>query len=712
MVGRLVCPVLSRRGRAARGSTPPPGTMKRIMTRVLVGVLVACSVMVIGAAADRAFAAHSAVKLAPGSTGFSCKSMSLNNLPDTGPWGPLGLRYDCWFKATSSSDNNLVSRMGSGLFGPSPFEQISQRFTYGGNTYNGAWDCGKNAATTVYHSRGRFQRSDGAWVGTATPAETPDNFVSFTFWQGAGCNENLPSGYVLQEPSMNYTQFCTLFTSSGCGAGTVYLSSRMCDAGLTSQGVPCYDTQGVAAFEEETLNYFEDSQAPPPDIRACDVIGIGYRVREPGSTSWVTVTPGAAWPSVDFGTLVEWTMTTAALEQIDHLVFSMIGATPLSYTGDPPNWSPGQLQPFALDLLDPAFVANDAFMSGVGIGAQWEIQPGDAQAVLIGPQTLTGTFNWWGYSGTSPAFNVECSSVGVGVTTFTHRSVAIGGSVLATAACETWKVLPWEAAAPTVNDWGFVLRKPASTTGMVSLEYRLGGVDPPASWVAVYSPPSPVTAEVVHEFSLSRATVPDPSLVEWRCTAALPGGGTTTVVQETSANTSSSSDYGRAGEDVGCYARVSSDMSLTSPKSWVTGAGKLGSCVVQWLVVPSPGYLNTKYGAFEDELETQAPFSFLFIADGFLSDLDDTVTDMEAGDAPTLPIASFTIGGATVDTSGYAPGPVVGDAVNPSDRSLLTLLLLAGVVWAVLRHAAGLLFVKSPIPDDDPTPTNFGGSGR
>jgi len=689
--------------------------MKRILSRVLVGVLVAASVSVVGAAADRAFALGG-VKLAAGTTGMSCKAIAdTMNLPDPQPYGPVGIRYECWVKApTNGSLNTLLTRFGNGQ-GPlnAGAMQISYAFTWNGGSYGSAWDCSGTTATSLIAS-GRMQLSNGTWVGPVggTTGSMPDNKVIYQIRQNSGCVHSF-SGYTIVEPIMYITQLCVTWANVACTtAPGIIENSKACDTGTVRSGLPCFDNQGQAAWDALALDYFEDYQAPAPPLRACDVIGISYRVREPGSTSWVAVTPGAAWPSVDFGTLIEWTMTTAADEQIDHLVFQMIGATPLSYTGDPPNWSPGQLEPFALDLLNGTFTANEAFMSGVGIGAQWEIRPGDAQAVLIGPQTLTGTFNWWGYSGTSPAFHVECRSVGVGVARFTHRSVAIGGSTLATEACETWKVLPWEAAAPTVNDWGFILRKPVSSTGMVSLEYRLGGLDPPASWVAVYSPPSPVTAEVQYQFSLSRSTVPNPSLVEWRCTAALPGGGTTTRVQETSVNTSSSSDYGREGQDEGCYARVSSDMSLTSPKSWVVGAGKLGSCVVQWLVVPEAGYLNTKYSEFEDELEAQAPFSFLFIADGFLSDLDDTVTDMEAGDAPDIPIASFTIGGATVDTSGFAPGAVVGDAVDPADRSLLTLLLLAGVVWAVLRHAAGLLFVKTPIPDDDPTPTNFGGSGR
>jgi len=689
--------------------------MKRILSRVLVGVLVAVSVSIVGAAADRAFAADFGQEISAGLTGKSC----VNSIDAaTGADPPLGdsawtpsnavawtVRMKCFFNNPGDSViTYLFSTLPlSGSFSAADTGLWGRHATSGDVRMN----C---AATWVVNVRGQGRLAAGTLIGSAhgtvEGSTPPPNYIDATLscsslgtfgLSYAGASRSItPWSYYWQATrSDGNANMWVLFGASGtCRSITV---------------ARCTNTHSPAAIGSTYPDWFGGNSLPM--LRACPTIGISYRVRDVGSTSWQTVTPGGAWPALDFGALIEWSMSLNVNEQVDHLVFSMIGATPLSYTGDPPNWSPGQLQPFALDLLDSDFLANDAWMSGVGIGAQWEIRPGDAMAVQVGPVVHTGTFNWWGYSGTQPAFNIECRANGV-VSVFTHRGVAAGGSVLDVEACKSWNVYPWEPAATSVNDWGFILRKPASTTGIVSLEYRIGGLDPPASWTMVYSPPSPVTAEVQYQFAIARSVLPDPALVEWRCTANLAGGGTTTAVKETSVNTSSSSDYGREGQDEGCYARVSSDMSLTSPKSWVTGAGKLGSCVVQWLVVPETGYLNTKYGEFEDELEVQAPFSFLFIADGFLADVDDTVTDMEAGDAPEIPIASFTIGGATVDTSGFAPGAVVGDAADPDDRSLLTLLLLAGVVWAVLRHAAGLLFERSPIPDDDPVPTNFGGSGR
>jgi len=452
---------------------------------------------------------------------------------------------------------------------------------------------------------------------------------------------------------------------------------------------------------------FPNYNVIPP--RPCGEIGISYRTKDVGASSWSPVTLGN-WPALSFGGLIEWTMDLDADEQVDHLVFSMIGATPLSYTGDPPNWSPGQLQPFALDLLDSAFLANDGFMSGVGIGAQWEIRPGDAQAVLVGPATLTGEFIWLGHSGSRPAFSIECRSIGSGgdgVAVFDQDQTAYGGTTLSVPACDSWKIVPWEPAGSDTA-WGFRFSKVASTTAFVSLEWRTGDGD----WTVVYAPTPASAAELVYLLSIEKALLASPSLAEWRCTAQKPGGGTVTRVKGTDVNVASSSDYGREGQDEGCYARATGDLSLTSPKTWLVAGGRIGVCLVEFLVVPSEGKLSSEYGAFEDELELQTPFSFLFILDGFLSDLEDVVTDMEAGDAPEIPIASFTIGGATVDTSGFAPGAVVGDAVEPADRSLLTLLLLGGIVWAVLNHASGLLFGKTMLPDDDPTPTNFGGSGR
>jgi len=657
--------------------------MKRIFARVVVGVLVAGCVMVIGGVADRAFAAD-------GDEPVRCNS-----------WGRGTLMSAKQGMVCSVKKNSTFDLAAPGLYvNAAPFNDHKLPLCY--------------VSTATYCVRNWSSGGTGrTYLGpTSSPfGDVPDGYlISITDAHDAGSHPFLASYQAF--PTSNYVPG---WLDSQSALGSVVLSWRnghtynSSGAGEVNAWLGVQGDATVVSWLTAN-NYwppaFPGMPGPPAMIRSCDQIGVSYRVKDVGASSFSSVTLGA-WPALSFGALIEWTMELDADEQVDHLVFSMIGATPLSYTGDPPNWSPGQLQPFALDLLDGDFLANDGWMSGVGIGAQWEIRPGDAQAVQIGPATLTGSFLWLGHNGTRPAFGVECRSVGSGVTLFDQDATAYGGTTLSVPACDSFRVVPWEPAG-TDTAWGFRFSKVASTTAFVSLEWRTGA----SAWVSVYAPSPASAAELVHLFSISKTSLVSPDLAEWRCTAVKPGGGTVTRVRGTDVNTSESSDYGRAGQDEGCYARATGSMELTSPKSWIVGGGRIGTCLVEWLVVPSRGKLSSEYDAFQDELEVQTPFSFLFIMDGFLSDLEDTVTDMEAGDAPDIPIASFTIGGATVDTSGYAPGAVVGDAVEPADRSLLTLLLLAAVVWGVLHHAAALLFERSPVSDDDPRPTNFGGSGR
>jgi len=639
--------------------------MKRILSRVAVGVLVSASVMALGSAADRAFAAE----VAPSGS-------------------PLLRTARCSLGLLSTNTRVIVSKCN---YAPQSLTGWVAGYTETLNSGTGNTRC--PYSPTAFPG-GNSDRVIKMWVGplTGTPyGDIPAHSFICAAHHGYPILNNYSMTWSTIRPSSGPTQATCLQANA---------SFQWYDPPGTSKEECIWQGQLSTAQWDALawpVDWFPGAADPnPPLVRSCDVMGISYRTKAVGSSSWSTVT-GGSWPALPFGSLIEWSISLNATEFVDSLLFVMIGESPLSYTGDPPNWSPGQLEPFAIDVLDGAFTSNDEWMSGVGIGAQWEIRPGDANATTIGPATLTGSFLWLGHNGSVPAFNVDCRANNVRVR-FNQNAVAIGGTVLDQPACSAWRVFPWEPAGSDTT-WGFKFTKPSSTTGFVSLSWRVDA-DPPGAWSAIYTPPAPITAAHDYLFSIAKVSLVDPMAVEWRCEGVVAGGGTRTDDKLTDNNTADNSTYGREGQEQGCYSRVVSGMSLTSPRSWVTGGGKLAVCLVEFLVVPSPDYLSEQYNDFEDELEAQTPFSFLFIMDGFLADVEDTVTDMEAGDAPNLPVASFTIGGATVDTAGMAPGAVVGAGVDPADRTLLTLLLLAGVVWGVLKHAAGLLF-GSPVVEDD-----------
>jgi len=147
-------------------------------------------------------------------------------------------------------------------------------------------------------------------------------------------------------------------------------------------------------------------------------------------------------------------------------------------------------------------------------------------------------------------------------------------------------------------------------------------------------------------------------------------------------------DPGVNGEN--CYA--SSGMTLTNPVSWVTGAGRMGVCLVRWLVVPSGDAISESFDGFTEELFAQFPFSFISIAIDFLDDLGTAMTSA-SGSGCFSGTSSWTFGVGGSQTSVSGDDVCIGENISLTSPQRTTLLAIMGapILFALLRHAWGMV---------------------
>lgn len=444
------------------------------------------------------------------------------------------------------------------------------------------------------------------------------------------------------------------------------------------------------------IDDFEADVMPPP-APTCQSIGISYETKPAGvGTSWSAVTL-SDWPELTFGDSIRWTMSLPATAgaQVDELWFLNSNHTPLTYTGDPPNYQSRWLAPFAFDPDNADVMA--AVESGIGIGTIRAIAPGDANAVQTGPATLSGTWTFLGDTGTEPSFNVWCHIYG-GSTweRFDSAGSSYGAGVSTTTsdACVEARVIAWEAAGSDTH-WGFKVYMPNALTQFQKLEWRTETQDETSTeptltaWATAYDP-TDTSAAFSATFTIAKTSLTNPYSVEWRVTCTKAGGGTKTMTKGTIAPTGGGEgDYAYVGGDESCYGSALGSMDLTKPRTWVVGAGKLGVCLIEWLFVPNTTTLGNKFEEFTTELEAQLPFSLLYSLITFGANFYEGATD--SAETGCMDMGGNWSFGAYGDVA--VPDVCIGEdlTVSSGQRQTLVYLMLGGLWFAVARHAFGLV---------------------
>lgn len=141
------------------------------------------------------------------------------------------------------------------------------------------------------------------------------------------------------------------------------------------------------------------------------------------------------------------------------------------------------------------------------------------------------------------------------------------------------------------------------------------------------------------------------------------------------------------GEEA-CFSFES--MSLTSPSSWLRGLGRMSTCLLKWTFVPDSAELAVKFDEFQDELFGQFPFSIVATAADFLSTLG-TEIETASGTGCFTGTTSLSFGEyGEVDAEAVCIGDDM--TISSGERSLLVVMFIAPMVWALLRYTWSTLF--------------------
>jgi len=152
-----------------------------------------------------------------------------------------------------------------------------------------------------------------------------------------------------------------------------------------------------------------------------------------------------------------------------------------------------------------------------------------------------------------------------------------------------------------------------------------------------------------------------------------------------------SADLGLSGsidaeQDPTCWGH--SGMSLTKPASWVTGIGKMLSCMARDLFVPDSDTLLADIVATNETMEARPPFVIVYV----LLDFGQDVADQYDSPSGTGCFDLGGIGVAGVDTGETCVGD--GLDVQPAQRSTMALLMIGPLLLGLISHAVSLVRSK------------------
>lgn len=130
-------------------------------------------------------------------------------------------------------------------------------------------------------------------------------------------------------------------------------------------------------------------------------------------------------------------------------------------------------------------------------------------------------------------------------------------------------------------------------------------------------------------------------------------------------------------------------MKWDNPVTWVTGAGRMLLCLVEYMVVPDTGELAATFDEFQTELFAQFPFSLIALAVDFLDTLGGEMSSASGSGCFSFG-GSWSFGDAgTVSADDVCIGDDV--TVTSGQRGVLLAIIGAPMVFGLLRHAWGMV---------------------
>lgn len=683
------------------------------------GVLLLLSI--VSAPAGRAAASGGTIDA--GTYGYSCvgftNSAALFSTSIDMPANPSYLEFflKCAFRPFDAVDSEVLSYIAAstsstvhsgtaGGAGYTPTDggggtMISNNVASGNNVGNSGCNPSTKASNglwTMHH--GRIVSHSGSTIEAAETAAMPDNVVYFRI----RCSDNAGFGdqnnFRFTPPWMGqfppYVAQNSTTHNNDCGMDYHVAGSS------NSGGIPvCWGTSESATWGDHVTGVWPDhwaGQEPSLPLPSCQEIGVSFETRESGvGSDWVDVVDGE-FPAMSFGDSIRWTMElpdSSAYEdpvQVDHLAFFQLNDTPIRVTGDAPNYRNYHLEGFSRELIDPvngSWPTDLTEQVASGVGVTWAIKPGDGLSQEVGPFTHTGTFLYLGKSGDAFELLVDCHVYGAGFPIESMRtdgSTYGPGSVNSRSGCLEVSVVH-SPIDSTDTQWSFRVQKAASTTNAEELWWRYESTDPftPDDWVEVTPVGWPTSSAVGGDVLIAKADAPNPLLVRWKCVEAIAGGGTRDVE---SATKPPGNGVGVEGQE-SCYGAALASMELTRPVTWVSGAGRMGVCLIEFLFVPDGADVAESFDGFTAELEAQLPFSLLYSVITFGANFYDGAT--ESAETGCLDMGGEWSFGAYGDVS--VPDVCIGEdlTVTSGQRQTLVYLMLGGLWFAVARHAFALI---------------------
>lgn len=140
------------------------------------------------------------------------------------------------------------------------------------------------------------------------------------------------------------------------------------------------------------------------------------------------------------------------------------------------------------------------------------------------------------------------------------------------------------------------------------------------------------------------------------------------------------------GGDVDAAASCwnTSNMSLTSPSSWIAGSARMLGCLARELFVPDSGELLESLSSANSTIEERPPFVIVYVLLDFGQDVSEVYEERSGS-------GCFDV---AIPVAGVDPGEsCVGDGLTVSggQRSILATLLIAPMLLGLISHSVSLV---------------------
>lgn len=524
------------------------------------------------------------------------------------------------------------------------------------NTYYSASSTGTNTFTgqasrcrTYAYDRGRLIIGSTV-IAAATQSSYPDNYVRFV----SSCNNWFTSGLQLVRIMNVWWQSgsLSLMNTMPVARSFVQNGKLPCDTAHSSNSTySCIEQPTWAQIDTAVPELF-DGQAFVT-TPSCQTMGMTFETRASGSTTWSALTMAT---ELDYFQPIRYTMVIPADGTVTHLSLQFrSGSTPIETVAIAPYGQPFQLGAFfSFDPTAPNYVEKIGIL---GKAVHWLVR-----AETVGPTTVTGQISFPGNTGstlTTTGFKWACESPG-GNGVFDVTGVGSGGTTLEDAvACDALRVV---TGAHTESEWVFRVRKPVTVTALVRVMYRYDG----GAWQTWYEVlPAPTTAAIDQPMTISKSGAPSLAAIEFRCTANTPGGPDT----DRTIGPTGPRDGGDGLTLGDCFGpNYLGTMSLTSPSSWLSGLGRMGTCIVQYLFVPSDPdeWLDDQVTT----LTARAPISFV-------TDSLAIATEAVSPHSATVYCAGALDGPGTLSSASVCGQTITSLTVSTGNRSLIVGLIVA-----------------------------------